>query len=251
MFHVEKDPDCRRLLNYHFPKSKSYGDIFEFDGTEYRGAIDIISGGFPCQPFSTAGKMRGREDDRYLWPEMDRIIGEIRPSWIIGENTPKLITMDNGSIFEEICTSLESKGYEVWAALLPACAVGAPHKRERVWILAYNGSAQREGGKRKEKEKSGFGSSDKSNEVKQHSNHNGINSNLGGFGATAKTEWEKVKIRGWESPWFQVASRLCRVDDGIPAWVDIAPSKRLRGIGNAVVPQIPYIFFEAIKQLEL
>ena len=100
-------------------------------------AVDIICGGFPCQPFSNAGKREGRNDNRYLWPEMLRVIQEVRPKWIVGENVPGILTLEDGAVFEEICTSLETEGYQVQAFNIPACAVRAAHRRQRIWIIAH------------------------------------------------------------------------------------------------------------------
>ena len=107
-------------------------DIRDFDGTKFRGAT-LLTGGFPCQPFSVAGKRGGKEDDRYLWPEMLRVIQEARPAWIVGENVAGIINV----ALEQVCADLEAEGYEVWPLVIPASAVNAPHQRKRVWIIAY------------------------------------------------------------------------------------------------------------------
>ncbi len=165
VFHCEINPFGRAVLDYWFPESQSYEDITKTDFTKYRGQIDVLTGGFPCQPFSYAGKRGGQSDDRYLWPEMLRVIDEIRPTWVVGENVTGITTMvescevtDMGgeaSLFEEnngvhrfsgeyaftlerICRDLESKGYSVQSMLIPACAVGAPHRRDRVFIVAHS-----------------------------------------------------------------------------------------------------------------
>lgn len=160
-FHCEINPFGRRILDYHFPESESYGDITKTDFTRWRGKIDVLTGGFPCQPFSLAGRRNGADDDRYLWPEFIRVIHEIKPSWVVGENVAGILTMvqpgkavDVGrtsSLFgegytdkelrqqyvtETICRDLEREGYSVQPFLIPACAVGAPHRRDRVWFVA-------------------------------------------------------------------------------------------------------------------
>lgn len=139
--HVEIDKWNQKLLKQNFPESKVYGDIREFNRTEaakYRGCIDIITGGFPCQPFSSAGKREGTEDDRYLWPEMLETIRAIQPAFVVGENVAGLTTMENGETFERICASLEDEGYTVESFVLPAASVGAWHRRDRIWIIAYS-----------------------------------------------------------------------------------------------------------------
>lgn len=138
---VEWDNYCQKVLRKNYPNTPIYGDIKKFKYEEEKqkiGSIDIICGGFPCQPFSTAGKRKGAKDDRYLWPEMLRIIREVRPAWIVGENVPGIISMDGGKVLEQICTDLESEGYAVQPFIIPAMAVGAWHRRNRIWIIAYN-----------------------------------------------------------------------------------------------------------------
>ena len=138
IFHCEWMPFPRKVLNYHFPKSISYEDITKTNFTVHKGNIDILTGGFPCQPYSQAGKRLGKEDSRHLWPEMLRAIKEIEPTYIVGENVRGLTNWNGGVVFNEVCTDLEDCGYEVQPVLLPACAVGAPHRRDRIWFVAYN-----------------------------------------------------------------------------------------------------------------
>ena len=165
VFHCEINPFGRKVLEYWFPESDSYADITKTDFKRYRGKVDVLTGGFPCQPFSYAGKRGGQTDDRYLWPEMLRVIDEVRPTWVVGENVAGITTMvegcdvvemgSEGSLFDEadrvhrfraehtftierVSRDLESKGYSVQPVLIPACGVGAPHRRDRVFIIAYN-----------------------------------------------------------------------------------------------------------------
>ena len=137
----EIDKYCQTLLNEKWKGVKIYNDVkeitkerLEADGIEFP---EIITGGFPCQPFSVAGKQKGTSDDRHLWPEMFRIIQELKPRWVIGENVKGLINLENGMVFESVCTNLEGEGYEVRAFNIPAAGVGAPHRRERIWIVAH------------------------------------------------------------------------------------------------------------------
>lgn len=129
-------------LKYHFPKAKPHGDITKTDFTIYRGQCDILTGGFPCQPYSQAGKRKGKEDDRHLWPEMLRAIREIQPTWVVGENVRGLTNWNGGLVFDEVQADLEAAGYEVTPFLLPACAVNAPHRRDRIWFVAYSNAAR-------------------------------------------------------------------------------------------------------------
>jgi len=146
-FHCEWNEFCQKVLKYHFPKSISYGDITKTDFTIWRGKIDILTGGFPCQPYSMAGKRKGKEDERHLWPEMLRTIREIQPSWVVGENVPGIINWSGGLVFHEVQTDLETEGYEVLPVVLPACGVNAPHRRYRVWFIAYRDSIRYSGRK--------------------------------------------------------------------------------------------------------
>jgi len=138
VFQCEKNNFCQRVLRYHFPNSELYGDIKETDFTKYSGTIDVVSGGFPCQPFSIAGKRKGTDDDRYLWPEMLRAIREIYPCWVVAENVSGLLTQQSGMVFERVCADLENAGYKVQPFVIPACSVNAPHRRDRVWIIAHH-----------------------------------------------------------------------------------------------------------------
>ena len=168
VFHCEINPFGRRVIEYHFPESKSYEDVTTTDFSEYRGRIDVLTAGFPCQPFSVAGQRKGAEDNRYLWPEVVRVIREVRPTWVVGENVAGILTMvqpgeetemgGQTNIFgevdrkrillrqeyvvETICGDLEREGYSVQPFIIPACAVGAPHRRDRVWFVANRDSVR-------------------------------------------------------------------------------------------------------------
>jgi len=178
---VEIDKFCQKVLNKHWPlvpiiedirdvtyerilayaehsrhnitenriktkqdSNESQNGIFKRDGGNERTTsptIDLLTGGFPCQPFSCAGKRRGSKDDRALWPEMLRVIQEVRPAWIIGENVAGIINME----LDTVLSDLESAAYEVQSFFIPACGVDAPHRRDRVWIVAHsNGKRQQE-----------------------------------------------------------------------------------------------------------
>ena len=168
LFHCEINPFGRAVLDYWFPNAKSYEDITKTDFSEWRGRINVLTGGFPCQPFSVAGQRRGAEDDRYLWPHMHRCINEVRPDWVVCENVGGILSMvEQGSVhevatspalfFEEdtihryeyrgtftlerISRDIEADGYEVQSVLIPACAVGAPHRRDRVFIVGHRNDA--------------------------------------------------------------------------------------------------------------
>lgn len=133
----ENDPFCNHLLKYYWPYANFHTDIRETDFRQYAGKIDIITGGFPCQPYSSAGKRMGKDDIRHLWPEMLRAIREVKPRWVVGENVSGIVNWSKGLVFREVCADLEAQGYEVQVYNLPACAVDAPHIRERIWFVAY------------------------------------------------------------------------------------------------------------------
>ena len=146
----ETDRYCKEVLQKNWKGIKIYNDVKKIKGEEIVkefGAIDIITGGFPCQSFSVAGRRKGTDDNRYLWPDMFRVIKEIKPRWVIGENVRGIINIQDGMVFETVCTDLESEGYETQTFIIPAAGVGAPHRRERVWIVGYskhNGSSTSE-----------------------------------------------------------------------------------------------------------
>jgi DNA (cytosine-5)-methyltransferase 1 len=129
---VEIDEYCQKILALRYPESEKYRDIKTLRGSDLE-KVDIIMGGFPCQPFSVAGRQKGKDDNRYLWPEMLRVIDEVRPRWVVGENVPGIINL----ALDTVCADLESKGYEVWPIVFPAHALGAWHKRDRLWIICH------------------------------------------------------------------------------------------------------------------
>lgn len=136
VFHCEIKEYNLKLLKQHFPESISYEDIKTTEFIQHRGRIDVLTGGFPCQSFSTAGKRKGTADDRYLWPEMLRAIREIQPRWIVGENVRGLTNWNGGMVFDQVQADMEAEGYEIIPFLFPACAVNAPHRRDRIWFIA-------------------------------------------------------------------------------------------------------------------
>lgn len=214
-FWCEIDDFPRTVLSYWFPKSKGYGNIKETDFTPWRGKIDVLTGGFPCQPFSVAGQRKGQEDDRYLWPEMLRAIREIRPTWVIGENVGGIISMvqpgceteveHQAALFEEtdketileqeyvvetVCRDLEREGYSVQPIVIPACAVEAPHRRDRIFFIAYRPNAGTESVQQKWKDRvceSGI----TPNTISKQSQRNGKLRKLGGSQREGKSDWQK------------------------------------------------------------
>lgn len=147
----------QKVLKYHFPEAVGFGDITKTDFTKYANTVDIVTGGFPCQPYSVAGKRKGKDDERHLWPEMLRAIREIKPRWVVGENVHGLVNWNGGLVFEEVQADLENERYEVQPYILPACAKNAPHRRDRVWFVAYKNTNQDGRGGELREEKSNIG----------------------------------------------------------------------------------------------
>ena len=146
VFHCEIAEFPRKILNHYWSNADCHEDIKKTDFTKYRGTVDIISGGFPCQPYSAAGKRLGKEDDRHLWPEMLRVIREVKPQWVVGENVRGLLNWNGGMVFHEVCADLENIGYEVQAFIIPASGINAPHQRERLWIVAHTDNTRTNNG---------------------------------------------------------------------------------------------------------
>lgn len=218
IFQVENDESCQKVLSKNFPEVQRFGDIRLFDGSNFAGKIDVLSGGFPCQPFSNAGKRRGVNDNRYLWPEMLRVIAEVQPAFFVGENVSGITTLENGRTIGRICADLESIGYKTECYLIPACAVEAWHIRERCYILAHAYS------KRCKK--------DRAIETKV--------SYKEGF----RDEWQQVEFcrtRGGNVRPIP-KHRVCGVDNGLSKGVD-----GYQQLGNAVVPQLIYSIFDIIE----
>ena len=157
-FQCESDPFCQKILNFYWPNIKCYDDITKTDFSIWRGKIDVLSGGPPCQPYSSAGKRQGESDPRHLWPEMYRAVQEIAPKFVLVENVTGMLNWDGGVVFEDICLDLEYAGYEVTPIVLPAASIGAPHLRYRIFFVAYssgNGLQSRKSGKNRQEKGKG------------------------------------------------------------------------------------------------
>jgi DNA (cytosine-5)-methyltransferase 1 len=229
IFHCEWNEFGQKVLKYHFPKSISYDDITKTDFSIHRGTIDILTGGFPCQPYSTAGKRLGKEDERHLWPEMLRAIREIKPRWVVGENVRGLVSWSGGLVFEEVCTDLEAQGYIVQPFLLPAASVNAPHKRDRVWFVAYADYNRSSNGFRKVQSENG-----------------------------KISEWNDNAKSGNTSSSFErfpTQSPICNGNDGLSDRLDSITfpkwrNESIKAGGNAIVPQVAHQIFKAIQEYE-
>jgi len=302
----------QRVLKHHFPEAEGFGDITKTDFTKYANRIDILTGGFPCQPYSLAGKRKGKADDRHLWPEMLRAIREIQPTWVVGENVFGLINWDGGLVFDEVQADLEAAGYEVWPYVLPACAVNAPHRRDRVWFVAYcnhsrnTAPSSRTNGKQSEEsierqqpqlEHCGFSTTENATnpdsirlqqrkdsaemargqaemgrqgseptnafeangEVTNatHPSNQGlqrgkVERGTGEFGQKRNQQLAGCLPSTWQN--FPTQPPICGGDDGLPSELDgITFSKwrneSIKAYGNAIVPQVAFQIFKAIKEL--
>jgi DNA (cytosine-5)-methyltransferase 1 len=257
LFHCEWNPFGQKVLKHHFPNSISYNDITKTDFTIHSGSVDILTGGFPCQPYSTAGKRLGKQDERHLFPEMLRCIKEVKPRWVVGENVRGLVSWNEGLVFHEVYDDLEREGYEVQSFLIPAASVGAPHQRYRVWFVAYSNDKGRSSRLGQVQSKNGEISKwDNNAESSDTNSRDASNTNgIGGrkdvrisdgesneFNKNGKTEYvsnsesirqeyalENGKLEGgrfrksnqrnfWDS--FPSKSPICGGDDGLPRELD-------------------------------
>jgi DNA (cytosine-5)-methyltransferase 1 len=265
----EIDPFCIAILKKHWPEGEYYGDIREFitnasskrlerkccKTRQITRCLKIVTGGFPCQPFSQAGPRKGTQDNRYLWPEMFRAIQTIKPQIVIAENVYGILTTENGMVFEQVCSDLETEGYEVQAFIIPACAVNAPHRRDRIWIVAYFPSERLEkSSKRKNNRLTGV-------------TENSISKRRGRWGKdrrqilerkSTETESARPSSQDWERDWKEVAfaTCVCGMDDGVSRQMDgttISQARwrkeALKALGNAIVPPVVYEILKAIKEV--
>ena len=192
----EIDPFCQAVLRKHWPKSEIHGDIRKF---RPEGKYHLLTGGFPCQPFSQAGSRMGKEDDRYLWPEMLRVIQEARPDWVVGENVAGIINM----ALDEVLSSLGSQGYEVRAFVIPAVALNAPHRRDRVWIVGHSKSSEWGVSGHPSRKEEGITESRSRNQhedASRNSEHTGLNGSQDGEGSGARGDSNQTRENQDEQP---------------------------------------------------
>ncbi len=229
VFHCEWNEFGQKILKYYWPEAESFSDITKTDFKHYANKIDILTGGFPCQPYSTAGKRKGKDDERHLWPEMLRAIREIKPRYVVGENVRGLTNWNGGLVFDEVCAELEAIGYQVAPVIIPAGGVNAPHRRERIWFVAHSNSIGLDRGlyeNRGERKVSTLNAST-------------FNSLL------LRNQWEN----------FPTQSPICSGDDGLSDKLDGITfsnwrKESIKAYGNAIVPQVAYEIFKAIERLE-
>jgi DNA (cytosine-5)-methyltransferase 1 len=246
IWECEIDNYCHELSKKNFPEIKTrYRDIRKMLNEKTKiEKVSIISGGFPCQPFSTAGKRRGKEDNRYLWPQTIKIIEKTRPGWVILENVPGIINL----ALDKVLDDLEAAGYTQETFVIPALSVGANHRRDRVWVIANNDRINSNNTRLRRTKIS----------QQQPSGIYGVMADTTAnrcrfFNDETRNLQKKKEIRERRNPInkntingkWSTEPRVDRVAHGVPRRVD-----RLKGLGNAIVPQIAYIFFEFIKEIE-
>lgn len=262
----EIDPFCRQVLRKHWPKVKQYDDVRTLSGEQVKrevGPVDVCVGGYPCQPFSTAGKRGGAEDDRHLWPEMRRLVEALRPAWVVGENVAGHITLG----LDQVLSDLDTLGYASRAFVIPAVAVDAKHRRDRVWIVAHaNSSRQCAGTVDAEME----GAPGTSGQVVANANSQGLEGRECGElreRGTKRTtgqgcasvrdaspaivnrpiehEDETGGTRLADPGWWPSDAGVCRVAHGVRNRVD-----RIRSLGNSIVPQVAEEIGRAIMRVQ-
>ncbi len=261
VFHCEWMPFPRKILSHYWPDAISYHDITITDFRQHAGQIDILTGGFPCQPYSAAGKRKGKDDDRHLWPHMLRCIREVKPRWVVGENVFGIATWNGGLVFEEVCAELEAEGYTVQPFVLPAAAVNAPHRRDRVWFVAYADSMGWRGRRSTQ-------DCEWENDIQQPKHTRSLQcwDAADAKSARGKRQCEHQSRQAqpngrnsrkipanWQN--FPTESPICGGNDGLPAELDgiTFPKWRaesIKGYGNAIVPQVALQIFKAIQQYE-
>ena len=258
VFHCEKAEFPRKVLKQNFPNSISYADIKNTDFTIHSGDIEIITGGFPCQPFSIAGKRKGNQDDRYLWSEMLRAIREIKPEYVVGENVRGLINWNGGMVFDQVQTDLEAQGYEVLPFILPACGVNAWHRRDRIWFIAHSNNSNEIRRSKKNDRSKKEEQLPKRNKVQFFSESIDLRADSNNRSKRTERSCEKSipELKGLQRSedggiYADITGRsavstpvLCRSYNGIPNGVD-----RVKAYGNAIVPQVAYQIFKAIEQI--
>lgn len=241
VFHCEWNPLGQRVLKHYWPNAKSFNDITTSDFTVFRGLIDILTGGFPCQPYSSAGKRLGKEDDRHLWPEMLRAIREVQPTWVVGENVRGLTNWNGGLVFDEVQADLETEGYEVTPFLLPACAVDSQQIRDRIWFVAHSDKV------------SGFRMGiSKDENIEQWEAEEWSQDRQFVHLVPCGTSFE-IRRDGGQGAICEPA--LISKSNGVPAGLAGTPFREYinyanGAYGNAIVPQVAYQIFRAIAQYE-
>jgi DNA (cytosine-5)-methyltransferase 1 len=253
---VEKDKFCQKVLKKHWSNINIEEDIRNVKGEKYQA--DVVTGGFPCQPFSVAGKRKSTADDRYLWDEMLRVIRETKPRWVIGENVEGIVNINEGMVLRQVLNDLENEGFKSQCIIIPASGIGAWHQRKRIWILAYsnsNGSYRSQGNATKQssneqKDRLSFGD----DKDVPNANFQGLERHRDEY-ELREAKQEKNFIwssnDGTKKSWWQIESELCGVPNGVSYELDKDRSNRIKALGNSIVPQIARQIGLSIMEAEL
>ena len=276
---VEKDQFCQKVLAKNFKDIPIEGDIRNVKGQRY--GADVVTGGFPCQPFSQAGRKKGTHDDRYLWDETIRVIRECKPRWFIGENVEGIINIQDGMVLRQVQNDLEEQGFEVRCLIIPASGKGAWHQRKRVWIIANSNDTRNRTSKhgaeqQRQMHDKGWEKQSQFESSRHNKNVSNSNSRLRGRGRAveqgrANKVWKfyskeeeqtRINIRSKtighnvvlgkkeQETWWQTESRVCGIPDGVSYELDKDRSQRVKALGNSIVPQIVYEIGKAIIEGE-
>ena len=259
----EFDPFCQKVLNKHWPEVPIYNDLKEISKNEETirniPEHDLICGGIPCQPFSLAGKQKGKEDDRHLWPYMFKIIEQKKPTWVIVENVGGFINV----ALDDVCLDLEAEGYATQSFIIPACGVEAPHRRDRIWIIGKrdvvdsdstrtgHGHGEVQGQNGEVQQRNDYAESNHASEKQDVADSDSERLQRGEEARDFRGEGEEAEqfstryIEFFEQNYWRIEPRVGRVANGIPNRVD-----RLKSLGNAIVPQIIYHIGLAILKEE-
>ena len=235
---VEKDKFCQQVLQKNFKDIPIESEVRDVKGDRY--AADIVCGGFPCQPFSVAGKRKGTDDDRYLWDETIRIVRECKPRWFIGENVEGIINIQEGMVLRQVCDDLEKEGFEVQCLVIPASGIGAWHQRKRVWILAYSNN----NGSYRQKRNETIESSNQSKEwlfIRDDQDVPNTNARLSfreNEEVQARRDATNSICKSRKQTWWQTQSSLCGVPNGVSYELDKDRANRIKSLGNSIVPLI-------------
>ena len=260
----EKDQFCQKVLKKHWSNIPIIDDVRRINGKEIKA--DVVVGGFPCQSISIAGKQKGKDDDRYLFPEMLRIIKEVKPRWIIGENVQNLINISNGTILKDIVKGLENENFEVQCFSISASSQGAWHKRERIWIVA-NSNDRLSIGKNQEIQtrrntiNNGSSSNVPNTQRNEHQHTPTRQSGTGELWGFYSEEEKQTSHDLWsktsrcnasfrQETWWNSQSRICRIPHGLSEKMDRFRKDRIKALGNSIVPQIARELALAILEAE-
>jgi DNA (cytosine-5)-methyltransferase 1 len=255
---VEKDKFCQKVLKKNFNNIPIEEDIRNVKGSNY--AADIITGGFPCQPFSVAGKRKGTDDDRYLWDETIRVVAECKPSWFIGENVEGLININNGLVLRQVQTDLEDQGFQVQCLVIPASGIGAWHQRKRIWIIGFNATnSNNNGSYRSQRDATKQSCNEQKDRLSFRDDKDVPNTNdkrLQRFNSEQIAPKQKLRFTSNKNDersktWWQTQSEFCGVPDGISFELDKDRSNRIKSLGNSIVPQIARQLGLSIMEAEL